>query len=328
MQLALEKAWSYQLLTYPNPAVGAVVSYRGRIVSIEAHHKAGGSHAEVLALLSAYETISGTMTGIDREDADAVHRFLRALPPRLFSEYTLYVTLEPCSHQGKTPSCASLLSGLKPGRVVVAAHDPIPGHGGGIAMLEASGIKVDTGIEAEKAGQLLEPFLIWQKRAFVLYKVAQTMNGRIGGGYLSSRDSLEHVHQIRAVCDRLVIGGNTVRSDKPTLDCRFTGAKAPDVTIYSKRQDFDRDIPLFSVPDRKVVIGDTLSFLDDPSFVLMEGGGGLLRALSREIDWYLFYQTPKLSTGNLTYNIDKELSFLHSERKGIDMMIWSKERDG
>ena len=328
MQLALERAWSYQLLTYPNPAVGAVVTYRGRIVSIEAHHKAGSSHAEVLALLSAYEAISGTTIGFDREDADAAHRFLLALPRRLFAECTLYVTLEPCSHQGRTPSCASLLSLLRPGRVVVSTLDPIPGHGGGIAMLEASGIKVDIGVESGKARQLLEPFLIWQKRAFVLYKVAQTMNGRIGGGYLSSRDSLEHVHRMRAVCSRLVIGGNTVRTDRPTLDSRFVQAKAPDVTIYSKKREFDRSIPLFAVPDRKVETGGDLSFLKKPSFVLMEGGEGLLRALSHKIDWYLFYQVPKLSTGNLTYNIDKDLSLLHSERVGVDMMIWSKERDG
>ena len=328
MQLAIEKAWEYQLLTYPNPAVGAVVTYRGRIVSIEAHQKAGTSHAEVLALLSAYEAISGTAVDFDRFDADAAHNFLLSVPRRVFSECTLHVTLEPCSHKGKTPSCASLLSRLHPARVVIALADPVAQHSGGVEMLKQAGIKVDLHTEEASAKQLLEPFVIWQKRAFVLFKLAQTMNGRIGGGYLSSHTSLTHVHRLRSVCDRLLIGGNTVREDRPTLDCRFTGEAAPDIAIYSRQELFDRSIPLFGVEGRDVTIGGELDFLQEPSFVLVEGGEGMLRALSGRIDWYLFYQTPKLSSHNLTYNIDKDLTFLHGEKKGVDMMIWSKERDG
>jgi len=328
MQLALEKAWGYQLLTYPNPAVGAVVTYRGRIVSIEAHQKAGTSHAEVLALLSAWEAISGTQIDFDRFDADMAHYFLLSLPRRIFSECTLYVTLEPCSHKGKTPSCASLLADIRPARVVIAAMDPIAAHSGGVEMLKRAGMKVDQGIKEADAKQLLEPFVIWQKRAFVLFKLAQTTNGRIGGGYLSSRKSLVHVHKLRGVCDRLLIGGNTVREDRPTLDCRFTGGAAPDIVIYSREDRFDRSIPLFGIEGRDVSVSGRLDFLQEPSFVLVEGGEGMLRALSEQIDWYLFYQTPKLSSHNLTYNIDKDLTFLHSEKKGIDMMIWSRERDG
>jgi len=328
MQLALDKAWEYQLLTYPNPAVGAVVVYRGRIVSIEAHRKAGTSHAEVLALLSAWETISGTQIDFDRFDADAAHHFLLSLPRRLFSECTLYVTLEPCSHEGKTPSCASLLSNLSPARVVIATLDPIVLHSGGTEMLKQAGIKIDLNVKETEAKHLLEPFVIWQKQAFVLFKLAQTMNGRIGGGYLSSHSSLEHVHKLRSVCDRLLIGGSTVRIDRPRLDCRFTGGLAPDITIYSRELQFDRTIPLFGVEEREVAVSRDLDFLQKPSFVLVEGGEGMLQALSERIDWYLFYQTPKLSSHNLTYNIDKDLTFLHSEKKGIDMMIWSRERDG
>jgi diaminohydroxyphosphoribosylaminopyrimidine deaminase/5-amino-6-(5-phosphoribosylamino)uracil reductase len=217
---------------------------------------------------------------------------------------------------------------LKLERAVIAIKDPIPSHSGGAVLLETSGIKVEIGTEAEAANHLIEPFLIWQKRAFVLFKLAQTSNGKIGGGYLSSPASLTHVHQLREVCDRLLIGGNTVRADRPTLDCRFTGGTAPDVTIYSREPNFDRTIPLYCVEDREVSISNDLEFLQEPSFVLVEGGEGMLRALSGQIDWYLFYQTPKLSSHNLTYNIDKDLTFLHSEKKGIDIMIWSKKRDG
>jgi len=257
MQLALDKAWEYQGLTYPNPAVGAVVTLDGKILAIEAHRKAGTSHAEVLALLQAYETLTNTTIAFNHQDAHKAHQFLRTLPQGFFSECTIYVTLEPCSHQGKTPSCASLLSVLALKRVVIGMKDPIEGHDGGMALLKNASV----GLHEEKCQALLEPFMIWQKRAFVLFKLAQTSNGRIGGGYLSCEESLKHVHQLREVCDRLLIGGNTVRVDRPTLDCRFTQGKAPDVTIYSKNDDFDRAIALFSVSGREVNINDDLTFL-------------------------------------------------------------------
>ena len=321
MQLALSKAWEYQGLTYPNPAVGATVTYRGRLVSTEAHQKAGTSHAEVLALLSAYENISHQKIDFDRYDAAKAHAFLLTLPQKFFSECTIYVTLEPCAHRGKTPSCASLLESLHLLRIVIGTKDPIVGHDGGAKRLE----NVSFGVLEEKCQALIEPFLIWQKRAFVLFKLAQTSNGRIGGGYLSSQASLKHVHQLRELCDTLLIGGNTVRVDRPTLDCRFTGGKAPDITIYSKEKIFDREIALFSVKERKVAITEDLNFLDTPSFVLVEGGNGMLNALKEKIDWMLIYQTPKLSTNNLTYNTTMNLQFLHQERKDVDLMIWSRQ---
>ncbi|RLA76901.1 MAG: bifunctional diaminohydroxyphosphoribosylaminopyrimidine deaminase/5-amino-6-(5-phosphoribosylamino)uracil reductase RibD [Epsilonproteobacteria bacterium] len=327
MQLAIDKAWEFQALTYPNPAVGSLVTQRGKIIAIEAHQKAGTAHAEVLALLAAYEELSGETIEFDPFDANLAHAFLLQLPLGFFSDCTLYVTLEPCRHEGKTPSCASLLSKIKPESIVIAIVDPIPGHGGGAKILTTCGLTVSIGIKSKEAEALLAPFLIWQKRAFVLFKLAQTSNAKIGGGYLSSQASLRHVHQLREVCDRLVIGGNTVRTDRPTLDCRFSGGLAPDITIYSQQKQFDQTIPLFGIEGREVLYTDDLTFLEKPSFVLIEGGEGTLQALSKQIDWYLFYQTPKLSSDNLTYNIDKDLTFLHSDKKGIDMMIWSKERD-
>ncbi len=321
MQLALDKAWEYQGLTYPNPAVGAVVTLDGRILSVAAHQKAGTSHAEVLALLSAYETLSGTSIDFDPQDAQKAHSFLLALPKDFFNQCTIYVTLEPCSHEGKTPSCASLLQSLALGRVVIGIRDPIEGHDGGMQKLE----NVSVGVLEEACQALIEPFLIWQKRAFVLFKLAQTTNGRIGGGYLSCQASLTHVHQLREVCDTLLIGGNTVREDRPTLDCRFVGGKAPSVMIYTKKDNFDRDIPLFAIENRDVEIVNTLDFLDKPSFILVEGGEGMLDALKEEIDWMLIYQTPKLSTNNLTYNTTMNLHFLHQSKKDIDLMIWSRQ---
>jgi len=320
MQLALNEAWKYQGLTYPNPAVGAVVVHRGEIVAIEAHREAGTSHAEVLALLASYETLSKSSISFDRFNAQKAHEFLLSLPAKFFSECTIYVTLEPCSHSGKTPSCASLLGQLSLQSIVIGVHDPIAGHDKGAAILD----DVTWGVLEKECKAVLEPFMIWQKRAFVLFKLAQTSNGRIGGGYLSSKASLAHVHQLREVCDVLLIGGNTVRVDRPTLDCRFTGAKAPNVKIYSKVDNFDKDIPLFSVENREVEIVNNLDFLEKPSFVLVEGGDGMLNALKEQIDWMLIYQTPKLSTNSLTYNTTMNLQFLHQQNCDVDLMIWSK----
>ncbi len=327
MQLALNKAWNYQGLTYPNPAVGAVVTLDDKILAVEAHQKAGTSHAEVLALLASYEKLTQKEIDFNRLDSQKAHQFLLNLTKGFFSACTLYVTLEPCSHQGKTPSCANLLRELKLKRVVVATQDPIDGHGGGSAMIEEVGTLLSVGVLQHEAKCLLEPFMIWQKRAFVLFKLAQTSNGRIGGGYLSSKSSLTHVHQLREACDLLLIGGNTVRVDRPTLDCRFIEAKAPNVMIYSKRDNFERTIPLFGIANRDVSVSDNLDFLTQPSFVLVEGGEGMLNALKEKIDWMLIYQTPKLSTNNLTYNIDMNLSFLYQAKKGVDLMIWSKRID-
>ncbi len=328
MQIVINEAWKYQGLAYPNPGVGAAVVCRGELVSLEVHHRAGTSHAEVMALVRAYEKMSGSNVEFDPYDAFAAHDFLRSLPEGFFGACEIFVTLEPCNHLGRTPACAGLLEHLRPARVVIAMRDPISEHSGGVERLRDAGIEVILGIREKEARELLEPFVIWQKRAFVLFKLAQTSNGRIGGGYLSSPDSLHHVHRMREVCSRLLIGGGTVRADRPTLDCRFSGGRAPDVTIYSRTDDFDWSIPLFGIEGRNVEIGDDLSFLEKPSFVIVEGGEGMLRAMEKHIDWLLIYQTPKLSIHNLTYNIAKELTFLHTEPKGVDIMIWSKWRDG
>jgi len=325
MNLALNEAWKYQGLTYPNPAVGCCVVKDGRILAIEAHQRAGEPHAELRAMLAAYEALEGRKAAVDSSNADAVYDFLQTVPKELFFGLSLYVTLEPCSHIGRTPSCAWALSRFPLHRVVIATNDPISDHGGGIEILASSGIEVEIGLCEAEAKALLEPFLIWQERAFVLFKLAQSANGRIGGGYLSCPKSLEHVHRLRAVADELLIGGSTVRTDRPRLDCRFIKEDAPDITIYSRHKEFDRSIALFDVPNRQVQITDDLKcLLKRPSFLLVEGGEGMLIALKEHIDWLLLYQTPKLSANPLSYNVDQKLSYLHRRLIGVDLMIWSR----
>jgi diaminohydroxyphosphoribosylaminopyrimidine deaminase/5-amino-6-(5-phosphoribosylamino)uracil reductase len=213
---------------------------------------------------------------------------------------------------------------LKLRRVVISTLDPIKNHSGGVEILKSSGVEVELGVEEKRAKELIEPFVIWQERAFVVFKLAQSLNGRIGGGYLSSKESLTHTHKIREVIDMLIIGGNTVRTDRPTLDCRFSNpSKAPNVTIFSKKGSFEPDIPLFGVKNREVRVTQSLDF-SKPSLVLVEGGEGLLNSLKSSIDWSLHYITPQLSSNQISYNCTQKLTFLHQERVGVDFILWSR----
>jgi diaminohydroxyphosphoribosylaminopyrimidine deaminase/5-amino-6-(5-phosphoribosylamino)uracil reductase len=322
MELAFKEAFKYMLLTYPNPSVGAVVVKDGKLLSVEAHQRAGTSHAEVLALIKAYESLTDKNINFDRFNANFAHNFI--LKNRdIFRGCEIFVTLEPCSHTGKTPSCAMLLKELGLKRVIIGSLDPINSHSGGVEILKKRGIEVKSGVLSKKCDILIEPFKIWQERSFVVFKLAQSSNGQIGCGYISSKSSLEYVHKIREVSTKLLIGGNTVRVDRPTLDCRFTGAKAPNIYIYSKNDNFDREIPLFKVKDRVVEVGDNLDFLNQKGLILIEGGEGMLRAMAKYIDWLLIFQAPKLMANCLSYNIDMRLEFLEVQQKN-DILIWSR----
>jgi diaminohydroxyphosphoribosylaminopyrimidine deaminase/5-amino-6-(5-phosphoribosylamino)uracil reductase len=323
LEMAINEAYKYQFLTYPNPAVGAVVVKNGAVLSIEAHKRAGTSHAEVLALLSAYEKLEEKSVDFDKNSSKEAHKFLLSLPDGYFKDCTIYVTLEPCSHIGKTPSCANLLKELKPKRVVIGALDPITSHSGGLEMLKSAGIEA-INLNSKDAHNLIEPFIIWQKRAFVLFKIAQSLNGQIGGGYLSSQDSLTHTHKIRDISSKLLIGGNTVRVDRPTLDARFCQGRAPDIVIYSKDKIFDKDIALFNVPNRDVQITDSLEFLNKPGFILVEGGEGMLNAMQGKIDWLLTYITPKIAPKSVGYFANLELEILHTMPSGVDVAMFSR----
>ncbi len=323
MKLAIKKAWEYQLLTYPNPAVGAVVVEDGKILSIEAHKKRGFPHAEILALLVAIKNKLDINIDPYLEDASLAHSFILSIDKRLFRNFSIYITLEPCAHMGATPSCASLLSQIEPKEVIFAIKDPIDKHSGGDKILKNASIKVTSGILEKEAKDLIEPFIIWQKKPFFLFKLAQTHNGKIGGGYLSSKESLIHVHKLREVCDFLLIGGNSVRVDRPKLDCRFIEAPPPNIKIFSKKREFDKSIPLFNIPNREVEVIDNLDSIKK-GFILVEGGEGMLKALRDKIDWFLTYHTPKLSNNQITYNINAKIEFLHTQAIGKDLMIWSR----
>ncbi|RDX34778.1 riboflavin biosynthesis protein RibD, partial [Arcobacter sp. HD9-500m-PIT-SAG03] len=142
MKLAVDEAWKYQLLTYPNPAVGAVVVKNGEILSVEAHKKSGEAHAEVNALKSAYLNKYPESRLKMMKSPHEIHDYLITNTDKFFKDCTIYVTLEPCNHIGKTPSCAQLLKSINIGNVIVGINDPNKVATGGIELLKKSSIDV------------------------------------------------------------------------------------------------------------------------------------------------------------------------------------------
>ncbi|MFM9985103.1 MAG: bifunctional diaminohydroxyphosphoribosylaminopyrimidine deaminase/5-amino-6-(5-phosphoribosylamino)uracil reductase RibD [Flavobacteriales bacterium] len=198
----------------PNPLVGSVIVKDGKIISEGFHRAFGGSHAEVNAIES--ET-----SGAD------------------FSECTLYVNLEPCSHFGKTPPCADLIirSGFK--KVVIGTLDPNPiVSGRGVAKMQEAGIEIEHGIESEKCEWLNRRFFTWhrEKRPYVILKWAQTKDGFMdksreigekGIHWISSPTTKRLVHIWRSEEDAILIGGQTMAIDNPSLTVREVAGKNP-----------------------------------------------------------------------------------------------------
>jgi len=327
MSLALKEAWKYQALTYPNPPVGALIlDKNGKILSIEAHERAGEAHAELKALERAFYSLTKDKTILQLKDPNLKHSYILKNHNDIFRDFTIYVTLEPCMHQGKTPACSILLKELGFKRVVIGSLDPNLKAKGGGEYLRGFGIEVKEGVLKEECEVLIEPFKKWQKgESFVFFKLAQTQNGVIEGGIISSLESRKLVHKIREKIDLLVIGGNTVRIDRPTLDCRLIDSKkAPDVLIYTQDpSSIDRNIPLFKVKNREVFVESSLNKIRSYRFVMVEGGEGMLKALKDEIDWLLLFVSPKF-VENINIKSEISLKRLNFSLIDNDILIWNK----
>lgn len=294
MQLAINKAWKYQFLTYPNPAVGATVVKNGEILSVEAHKKAGMPHAEVLALKEAYITYYKNSELKDLQSSLEIHNYLIQNHKDFFKDCEIYVTLEPCNHIGKTPACASLLESIQIKKVYIGTMDCNNEATGGLQRLRDANIKVIVDVCKEQTDELLYPFIKWQKSNFIFFKIAMRQDGSIDGGYITTKDSLKLVHEIRNNLDLLVIGGQTVRVDRPTLDSRYAIINnPPDILIYSNQKHFDETISLFNVPNRDVQISNNLESLKDNKFVMIEGGYNLLENVKNKLDYLMIFLSKK-----------------------------------
>lgn len=199
MQRALDLARLGQGRVHPNPLVGAVIVKDGDIIGEGYHDVFGGPHAEIHAFTNATKDVAGA---------------------------TMYVTLEPCSHHGKTPPCADAIIAKGIRQVVIAMQDPNPiVSGNGIAKLKAAGIQVQTGVLKKHAKDLNERFLhfIKTKRPFVIVKTAMSKNGKITsaeGPWVTGEESRTDVHRIRSRTSAVLVGIETVLADNPMLNIR------------------------------------------------------------------------------------------------------------
>jgi diaminohydroxyphosphoribosylaminopyrimidine deaminase/5-amino-6-(5-phosphoribosylamino)uracil reductase len=326
MKLAIDEAWKYQFLTYPNPAVGCVVVKNGELLAIEAHKSAGEPHAEVNALKAAFLKKNPNDVLKTKKDSYEIHEYLLKHHNNFFKDCEIYVSLEPCNHIGKTPSCAALLQAMNPRRVIIAHKDINKEAKGGIQTLQRADIEVSLDCMHKEAYELLYPFIKWSQGTFVFYKMAQTLNGSIDGS-ISSNHAKAYVHTLRDKIDCLLIGGNTVRVDKPTLDARYIAGRAPDIFIYSKNKNFDTNIPLFKVSNRDVIISDDLFKVLDYKFVMVEGIYTLLDALKDKIDYIMLLISPKIRKGiNALNELDMDFEIIHENYVAEEKIIFLKRK--
>ncbi|MDE5568488.1 MAG: bifunctional diaminohydroxyphosphoribosylaminopyrimidine deaminase/5-amino-6-(5-phosphoribosylamino)uracil reductase RibD [Muribaculaceae bacterium] len=271
MRRALELARHGMGQVSPNPMVGAViVAPDGSIIGEGYHRRYGEGHAEVNAVASVAQ---------------------RSLLP----DSTMYVTLEPCSHYGKTPPCTRLIIDCHIPRVVVGAGDPNEKVcGRGIAMLREAGVEVVTGVLAEESRRLNAAFITAHSfhRPFVTLKWAQSADGYldvdrsddIPAAAISSPLGRLAVHRLRAVHDAILVGSGTVISDNPILDSRLWGGRSPRPVVLDRRGRIGDN---YRVLDRDPIIIDCHEGVADVlaqlyrkgiSSVLVEGGAQVLRS--------------------------------------------------
>lgn len=324
MKLALQKAWVYQGLTYPNPPVGAVITgIKNRFIAYGVHKKAGAPHAEVSAIKNAYFSLTQDKEILKLEKSDEIHSYLKANHNGIFRDKNIFVTLEPCNHFGKTPPCSELIAALRFNKVFVGTQEYNKKASGGAEFLKKKGLHVEL-LDQVACQEILEPFDLWQKEKFVFFKLAMSGNGVIDGGVISSKSSREMVHKLRDKCDLLVIGGNTVRTDRPTLDARLCDGKAPDILIYSKTKEFDKSIALFGVQNRVVHIEENFEKIKDYNFIMIEGGEGMLRETKELVEYYLIFRSPHFKKGSAPM-VELHLKELFSSIVGEDRYTWFKK---
>jgi len=286
MQRCLELARAALGRTTPNPLVGAVIVQDEVVVGEGFHPGAGQPHAEVFALAEAGERAKGA---------------------------TIYVNLEPCNHYGRTPPCTSALIAAGVAKVVVGMVDPDPRvSGGGIERLRGAGIEVVVGVEEAACRQLNEGFIhrILYKRPLGILKYAMTLDGKIAtisgnSTWVTGKEARAHVHQLRAACDAVVVGGNTVRQDNPFLTSHHPDAHNPLRVVMSRTLNLPVDAHLWQIAEA-------------PTLVLTEVGANpdfQAQLLKRGVE--VVELTPLTPRQVMTYLYERQLSSVLWECGGI-----------
>ena len=256
--------------TSPNPLVGAVIVKDGEIVGEGFHPRAGEPHAEVFAL---------------REAGDRSR------------SATIYVSLEPCNHYGRTPPCSEGLIEAGVAKVVVGMVDPNPlVAGGGIARLRAAGIEVLVGVEEEACRQLNEAFVhrILYKRPLGILKYAMTLDGKIAttsghSAWVTSQEARSEVHLVRAACDAIIVGGNTVRQDNPYLTSHQVGAHNPLRVVMSRHLNLPASAHLWQTADAPTLVLTQKGANPDFQELLLKQGVEVLELASLTPDKAMAY---------------------------------------
>ncbi|MDY0233763.1 MAG: bifunctional diaminohydroxyphosphoribosylaminopyrimidine deaminase/5-amino-6-(5-phosphoribosylamino)uracil reductase RibD [Sulfurimonas sp.] len=325
ISLAIKEAWKYQGLTYPNPAVGCVaVGANRELLAIEAHKCAGMPHAEVLALQSAYFKLTNDSKILELVESSEIHNYLLLHHNHCLKNISLYTTLEPCSHIGKTPSCASLICSLGIRQVFVGVRDSNIIASDGASMMRDSAVDVKYTSLQREAEDLILPFKRFNEGQFIFFKWAQRLNATTDAGTISSQSSRRKVHAMRDVCDLLIIGGNTVREDRPTLDARLVDGKAPDVLIFSRGVEFDKNIPLFSVPSREVYIEDSFDKIKNYKNIMIEGSYNMFELTKDIVDLHLCFLAPTMGGKSGFEDAEASFEILYTNQEDKDIMLWMK----
>lgn len=241
MAMAIALAKKAEGMTSPNPMVGALIVKSGKIVGRGYHKKAGLPHAEINAIAQAGARARGA---------------------------TLYVTLEPCNHFGRTPPCTDAIinSGIR--SVVAAMVDPNPlTKGRGIKILRKHGINTSVGILEGESMKMNRPFIkfITRKMPYVTVKAAQSLDGKIAtkigdSKWITGEDSRRYVHELRSKADAVMVGVNTVMADNPLLTARIPGVKKQPVRIIvDSTLKTPISAKLFNVKCSKIIIATTVA---------------------------------------------------------------------
>lgn len=270
MRRALELARHGELDASPNPMVGAViVDTSGRIIGEGWHRRCGEGHAEVNAVASVRN-------------------------PDSLRDSTMYVTLEPCSHYGKTPPCAELIVRTGIPRVVIGTLDPFAKVSGrGVARLMEAGVEVETGMLEKECRELNRKFMTAHSchRPYVTLKWAQSADGFIDGHISTPLNSML-VHKLRATHDAILVGSGTAIADNPALDTRLFAGKSPIKVVLDRRGRVGNDLRMFGAGET-IVMGDCTSVADAMGIlyergitsVLVEGGARIHEAFIKEGLW-------------------------------------------
>ncbi|MDE6061433.1 MAG: bifunctional diaminohydroxyphosphoribosylaminopyrimidine deaminase/5-amino-6-(5-phosphoribosylamino)uracil reductase RibD [Duncaniella sp.] len=270
MRRALELARHGELDASPNPMVGAViVDPSGRIIGEGWHRRCGEGHAEVNAVASVKD-------------------------PAMLRDATMYVTLEPCSHYGKTPPCADMIVEKGIPRDVIGTLDPFAKVSGrGVAKLLAAGVEVSTGMLEDECRELNRKFMTAHRlhRPYITLKWAQSADGYIDGRISTPVTSVA-VHKMRATNDAILIGSGTALADNPTLTTRDFAGKSPVKVVLDRRRRLPADLRLFN--DGEVIVlsdcrnlSEAMERLYDRGLtsVLVEGGAEILGSFLSEDLW-------------------------------------------